>query len=284
MPGHSSDGEAGSIRIGDRMVHRLGLGTNRVTNTPATLRFLRRAVELGIDFIDTADVYQSGASEETIGEALPPAGPDVLVATKGGLLRTPSGYEANGQPEHLRQAIESSLQRLRRDRLDLYYLHRVDARVPIEESLAVIRDAQKNGRIRHVGVSNVTVSELERARKVVKIVSVQNRFNVIEREHEDVLKYCETHGIVFVPWTPLVRGKIEDSKPLKSLARRRGVKLHQLALSWLLRRSPVILPIPGTLSEEHLKENLAAVNLSLDADEMSELDQCSAGGTARSRS
>ena len=269
------DGEVGTIRLGDRTVHRLGLGTNRVTHRPEAQAFLRRAVELGVDFIDTADVYQSGASEETIGEVVPSTASDILVATKGGLVRTPGGYEVNGQPAHLREAIEGSLRRLRRDRLDLYYLHRVDPRVPIEESLAVLRGFQKDGRIRHIGVSNVTIPELERARRMVTVVSVQNQYNVIEREGEDVVRYCEDHDIVFVPWNPLLRGRIAESGPLAELASRRGVTPHQIALAWLLKRSRMILPIPGTLSEKHLKENLAAARLPLDASEIQALEECS---------
>ncbi len=266
---------AGSVTLGDRTVHRIGLGTNRVTNTPAVREILRRAVDLGVDLVDTADVYQHGSSEETIGEALPPTTADVVVATKGGLIRTEQGYAPDGRPEHLSHAFEESLRRLRRDRVDLYYLHRVDPRVPIEESLGTLRDLQKQGRIRHIGVSNVTVPELERARRVVTVVAVQNRFNVFEREHEEVLRYCEVHSIPFVPWFPLFRGKLEQSKPLNLVAQKRGVTPHQVALAWLLRRSSVMLPIPGTLSERHLEENLAAADLALDEDEARSLDACS---------
>ena len=267
---------AGSIRLGERRVHRIGLGTDRVTDTPAVRTFLRRAVELGVNFVDTADVYMSGASEATIGAVLSQPTPTVLVATKGGLTRTSRGYEEDGRPDHLRRAVETSLRRLRVDRLELYYLHRVDPHVSLEESLGSLRELQKEGRIRDIGISNVTLPQLERARRLVSIASVQNRYSVMEREHEDVLRFCEDRGIVFVPWTPFVRGRILDSSPLTQMAEGRGLTPHQLALAWLLHRSPVILPIPGTLSEGHLEENLAAANATLDADEVRELGECSA--------
>ena len=246
-----------------------------MTDTPSVRTFLRRAVELGIDFVDTADVYMSGASEATIGAVLSQSTPAVLVATKGGLTRTSHGYEENGRPDHLREAVETSIRRLRVDRLELYYLHRADPRVPIEESLGTLRELQKEGRIRHVGISNVTLPQLERASRVVSVASVQNRYSVMEREHEDVLRYCEDRGIVFVPWTPFVRGRILDSNPLTQMARKRGLTPHQLALAWLLHRSWAILPIPGTLSQRHLEEDLAAANVTLDACEMRDLDECS---------
>ena len=270
--GVSAD-RAGSVRVGDRRVHRIGLGTNRVTDNPTVRAFLRRAVDLGIDFIDTADVYTSGASEETIGAVFPSAADDVLVATKGGLVRTPRGYEEDGRPAHLREAVERSLHRLRKDRLELYFLHRVDPHVPIEESLGALRQLQKEGRIRRIGVSNVTVPELERTRKIVTVVSVENRYSVMEREHEDVLRYCEDHDIVFVPWSPFLRGTIGESMPIAQVAKKCGATPHQVALAWLLDHSSVILPIPGTLSEKHLEENLAAANVTLDSEDVRALDE-----------
>ena len=272
MATDSSGSTTGSIRLGDRNLRRLGLGTNRVTPSAEGRAILRRAVDLGVNFIDTADVYQSGASEQTIGEVLPGSMGDVLVATKGGMTRSKAGFGSDGRPEHLREAVEQSLRRLRRDRIDLYQLHRVDPQTPIEESLGVLRDFQRAGRIRHLGVSNVTVAELERARKVVTVVSVQNRYNLGQRENEDVLRYCEANGIVFIPWCPLQRGRLENEPALTSIANRRGVTSSQVALAWLLQRSPVMLPIPGTLSEKHLIENLAAAEMTLDPDEMLELD------------
>lgn len=264
----------GSIRVGEWRVRRVGLGTNRVTDTPVVRAFLRHAMESGIDFLDTADVYMSGVSEETIGAVLPGAPGARLVATKGGLVRTPQGYEPDGTPEHLREAVHRSLARLRRDRLDLYFLHRVDPRVPIEVSMDTLKELQQAGQIGQLGVSNVSVAELERARREARIVCVQNRYNVVDREHEDVLRYCEEHGLAFIPWSPLQRGRIAVPGPLIEVAQRRGVTPYQVALAWLLQRSPVILPIPGTLSDEHLQENLAAVELKLDRDEVRELDSC----------
>jgi len=266
-------GPGDSVLIGDRRVHRIGLGTNRVTDTAANRAFLRRAVELGVDFIDTADVYMSGESEVTIGAVFQGAPSDPLVTTKGGLVRVEGRYEVDGRPAHLRETLELSLRRLRTERLDLYLLHRVDPRVPVEESLGVLREFQDAGRIRQIGVSNVSVSELERARRVARIVCVENRYNIVDREAEDVLRYCEEREIVFIPWFPLLRGKIATSGPLARIAERQGVTPHQVALAWLLQRSPVMLPIPGTLSEVHLKENLAAGAVRLDVEAVHELDR-----------
>ena len=225
-----------------------------------------------MNFIDTADVYQSGSSEEAIGDVVPPSMTDVLVATKGGMIRTSEGLGTDARPEHLREAFENSLRRLRRDRIDLYQLHRVDPRASIEDSLGVLRDFQREGRIRHIGVSNVSLPELERARKVVTVASVQNRYNLFERDGEDVLQYCATHGIPFIPWFPLQRGRLASDATLSTIAKRREATPSQVALAWLLQRSPVVLPIPGTLSEKHLLENLAATAVRLDHDEVQQLD------------
>ena len=260
------------IRIGDRRVRRLGLGTNRVTLSPEGRAILHRAIELGVNFIDTADVYQSGSSEEAIGDVVPPSMADVLVATKGGMIRTREGLGTDARPEHLKAAFEGSLSRLHRDRIDLYQLHRVDPRAPIEDSQGVLRDLQREGRIHHIGVSNVSLSELERARKVVTVVSVQNRYNLLERDGEDVLQYCAAHGIPFIPWFPLHQGRLASDPTLSRIAREREATPPQVALAWLLQRSPVVLPIPGTLSEEHLAENLAATGVRLNADEIRQLD------------
>jgi aryl-alcohol dehydrogenase-like predicted oxidoreductase len=250
----------------------LGLGTNRVTLSPEGRAILHRAIELGVNFIDTADIYQSGSSEEAIGNVVPPSMTDVLVATKGGMIRTGEGLGTDARPEHLKTAFEDSLRRLHRDRIDLYQLHRVDPRAPIEDSLGVLRDLQRDGRIRHIGVSNVSLSELERARKVVVVVSVQNRYNLLERDGEDVLQYCAAHGIPFIPWFPLHRGSLASDPTLSRIAKEREATPPQVALAWLLQRSPVMLPIPGTLSEKHLEENLAATGLELDVDEIRQLD------------
>ena len=270
----------GKVQLGDRLVHRLGLGTNRVTDTEPVRALLRLAVELGVDFIDTADVYQSNASELTIGKTLGADTSHVVIATKGGMIRTPTGLGVNGQPEHLRRAVEGSLRRLRTDCIELYQLHRVDPEVPIETSLGVLRDMQKAGLIRQIGVSNVTVEELERARRVATIVSVQNRYSLLERESEKVLDYCEEHSIVFIPWTPVHRGDLTGARGLLEMASRYGATPYQLALRWLLLRSPVVLPIPGTLSPTHLKENLASAAIDLSEDDFQRLSNMSTTSAA----
>jgi len=194
------------------------------------------------------------------------------VATKGGMIRTSQGLGTDARPEHLKTAFEDSLRRLHRDRIDLYQLHRVDPRAPIEDSLAVFRDLQRDGRIRHIGVSNVSLSELERAQKVVTVVSVQNRYNLFERDGEDVLQYCAARGIPFIPWFPLHQGRLASDPTLSRIAKEREATPPQVALAWLLQKSPVVLPIPGTLSEKHLEENLAATGVRLNADEIRQLD------------
>jgi pyridoxine 4-dehydrogenase len=268
-----SAAHAGSVRIGDRSVHRMGLGTNRLTDTEAGRALLRRAVELGVDFVDTADIYQASASETTIGNTFGSDTRGALVATKGGMTRTPDGMGSDGRPEYLRQTVEASLRRLRTDRIELYQLHRVDPNVPIETSVGALKEMQEEGRIHRIGVSNVTVEELERARRVAAIVSVQNRYNLLEREQEKVLEYCEAHSIAFIPWTPIARGKLAEAKTLVELAARRGLSPHQIALRWLLKRSSVMLPIPGTTSVAHLEENLAAADIDLSDDEFRQLSR-----------
>jgi pyridoxine 4-dehydrogenase len=253
------------------MVHRLGLGTNRITDSEAARALLRRALELGVDFIDTADIYQSNASERTIGTILGGSRHDVLVGTKGGMLPASEGRGADGRPEYLRQAVEGSLRRLGTDCIELYQLHCVDPQVPIETSVGALKEIQEAGRIRRIGLSNVTVAELERARRVATIVSVQNRYNLLERDHEKVLEYCERHSIAFIPWTPLLRGNLAPAKTLSEMATRLRVTPHQLALRWLLKRSPMMLPIPGTLSVAHLEENLAAADIVLSDDDFHRL-------------
>ncbi len=266
-----SASRAGSVQIGDRSVHRLGLGTNRLVDGTAGREVLRRAVELGVDFVDTADVYQSGASESTIGATLGAESHGIVVATKGGMTRSPAGHGVDGRPEHLREAVEASLRRLRTDHIELYQFHRPDPNVPFETSVETLREMQKAGQIRRIGLCNVTVEEIERARKVASIVSVQDRYNILERESENVLEYCERHAIAFIPYSPLIRGNLARAGTLTELARARGVTPHQLALRWLLRRSPVMLPIPGTLSVEHLEENLAAAEIEISEDEFRRL-------------
>jgi aryl-alcohol dehydrogenase-like predicted oxidoreductase len=275
---------SGTFRIGgDLTVNRLGFGAMRLTGEgiwgePRDLeearRVLRRAIELGVNFIDTADAYGPEVSERLIGEALHPYPKDVVIATKGGLTRQgPNQWQPVGRPEYLHQQVELSLRRLRLERIDLYQLHRIDPKVPAEESLGVLAKLQKSGKIRHIGLSEVSVKEIEKARKVVEIVSVQNRYNVADREHEDVLDYCEQEGLGFIPWFPVSAGKLaEPNGPLESAAKRHGASVAQLSLAWLLDRSPVMLPIPGTSSVKHLEENVAAAALKLDEAEWRDIE------------
>ncbi len=243
------------MKVGDVEVRRIGLGTNRLTHTRENVAFIKAAVEAGVQMIDTAHLYTGGQSEETIGEALSPMPEGCIVATKGGI-----GGPGRGRAEVLRAEIEESLRRLRTDTIRLYYLHRVDPQTPIEDSLRAIKDYQDRGRIRHVGISEVGIELIERARKVVTVVAVQNQYNLAERKYDSVVDYCEREGIVFVPFYPLRAGR---SAAVDEIARRHRTTPSQVMLAWLLHRSPVMLPIPGTLSLEHLKENLGAVNLKL---------------------
>jgi pyridoxine 4-dehydrogenase len=240
------------LKLGDAEVARIGLGTNRLRNTPASVVFVKEAAAAGVGMIDTAHTYTGGESEETIGAALSPAPDPLVVATKGGFGR--------GRPDILRAEIEESLRRLRTDCIDLYYLHRVDPETPLEESLGAINEYRESGRIRHVGISQVSIDQIERARRVVPIVAVQNHYNLSERTHEGVVDHCESENIVFVPFFPL-RG--EGSPALAEIAERHGATAVQITLAWLLKRSPVMFPIPGTLSLEHLKENVAALQIEL---------------------
>jgi pyridoxine 4-dehydrogenase len=243
-----------TITLGDYRVNRIGLGTNRLTDTAENRDFLRRAVEAGVDLIDTAHLYTGGASERALGAALAPFPDDLVVATKGGY------HPGGGRPERLRAELEESFERLRTDTIALYYLHRVDPGVPVEETLSVLRDYRDAGRIRHVGLSEVTVEQIERARTVLPIAAVQNEYNVSERRYEDVLDFCERENIAFVPFFPL-RGATRA--PLDEIASRYEATPQQIVLAWLLKRSPSIAPIPGTLSFEHLRTNLAALDLEL---------------------
>jgi aryl-alcohol dehydrogenase-like predicted oxidoreductase len=245
-----------TLRLGDVEIARVGLGTNRLTNTPAHVDFIKEAVAAGIGMIDTAHSYAGGESEETIGIALAPDPQRCFVATKGGA----GGAPGNARPEVLQAEIEESLRRLRTDSIDLYYLHRVDPATPLEESLGAIQEYQDRGQIRHVGISEVSIEQIERARQVVPIAAVQNHYNLAERKHEAVVDYCEREGIVFVPFFPL---RDLGSGPLAEIAALHGATPAQIALAWLLGRSPAMLPIPGTLSLEHLKENLAALQIEL---------------------
>jgi aryl-alcohol dehydrogenase-like predicted oxidoreductase len=231
-------------------------------------------VELGINFIDTADSYGPYVSEEIIAEALHPYPADFVIATKGGFDRPgPDKWVENGKPEHLRSACEGSLRRLRLDRIDLYQLHRIDPKVPAEDQLGTLKDLQAQGKIKHIGLSEVSVKQIQHARTIVPIVSVQNRYSITDRGSEDVLEYCEKEKMGFIPWFPLAAGRVSGSeRPVSRLAARLKVTPSQVALAWLLARSPVMLPIPGTSKVKHLEENVAAVELEIDANTMQELD------------
>jgi aryl-alcohol dehydrogenase-like predicted oxidoreductase len=243
-----------SLRLGDVDVPRIGLGTNRLSYSDEHVAFIRGAVDAGIGHIDSAHLYAGGESERTIGAALAPPPGGVVVATKGGYA------PGTGRPDVLKGQIDESLQRLRADTIALYYLHRVDPETPLEESLSAIKEAKDAGKIRHVGISDVTVSQIERARKVVEITAVQNHYSLSERKYDDEVDHCTREGIVFVPYFPL-RGV--ESSTLDAIAGRHGATSSQIALAWLLRRSPMMLPIPGTLSLEHARENLAALDIEL---------------------
>jgi len=269
---------------GDLTVNRLGYGAMRITgqgiwgepkDSEGAKKVLRRAVETGVNFIDTADAYGPDVSERLIGEALAPYAKGVVIATKGGLTRQgPDRWLPVGRPEYLHQQVEMSLRRLKVERIDLWQLHRIDPKIPVEESLGVIKKLQEQGKIRHVGLSEVKPSEIDRARKVVDIVSVQNLYNLGDRQHEDVVDYCTKHNIAFIPWFPVASGKLATSGgKLDAAANAHGATVSQLSLAWLLQRSPVILPIPGTTSVEHLEENIAASDVKLSAAEWKAIEE-----------
>jgi pyridoxine 4-dehydrogenase len=266
---------AGSFAIGgDLTVNRLGYGAMRITgdgiwgeptDANGAKKVLRRVVELGVNFIDTADSYGPEVSERLIGEALAPYPAGVVIATKAGLTRQgPNKWLPVGRPEYLIQQVEMSLRRLKVERIDLWQLHRIDPQVPVEESLGAIKQLQAQGKIKHIGLSEVKPHEIEQARKVVEIVSVQNRYNIGDREHEDVVDYCAKHKLGFIPWFPVAAGKLaQPGGKLDAAAKAHGATVAQLSLAWLLRRSPVMLPIPGTTSVGHLEQNVGAVDVSL---------------------
>jgi pyridoxine 4-dehydrogenase len=253
---------APKLRLGDTEVPRIGLGTNRLMNAPGHVAVVKEAVAAGVRHIDTAHLYTGGESEATIGAALSPIPEDCVVGTKGGFR------PGEGRPEALRVQIEESLRRLRTDSITLYYLHRVDPETPLEDSLGAIEEYRESGKIRHVGVCEVGIDQIERARRVVPIVAVQNHYNLSEREYDDVVDYCAAEGIVFVPFFPLHGG---GGRPLAEIAERHDATPAQIALAWLLKRSPTMLPIPGTLSLEHLKLNLASLEIELRDDEFEAL-------------
>jgi pyridoxine 4-dehydrogenase len=274
----------GTITIGgDLVVNRMGFGTMRLTgkgiwgppkHPEQAVRVLQRAVELGVNFFDTADSYGPHVAEELLAEALHPY-PGLVIATKGGFDRPgPDRWVENGRPENLRQKLEGSLRRLRVERIDLWQLHRIDPKVPAREQFEAVREFQREGLIRHVGLSEVSVDQIEQARKVVPIVSVQNRYNVTDRKWDKDVEYCEREGLAFIPWFPLSAGTLE-AEALHRVAQRHGATVYQVALAWLLARSSAMLAIPGTSSVEHLEENVAAAEIRLSKKDMKELDSLS---------
>ena len=262
------------LRLADLEVNRLGFGAMRVIDNDDiwgepqdranSLRVLRRAVELGVELIDTAQSYGPQTNETLIAEALYPYPKNLVIATKGGLARPrPSRWDADCRPEKLRRDCEGSLKRLRLDRIDLYQLHTVDPKVPLEDSVGALADLQREGKIRHIGLSNVSVKQLEQARRIVPIVSVQNRYNLGDRKHEAVLEACTRLGIAFLPWYPLGAGDALSVSRVKKIAQKKNATPAQVLIAWLLARSPVVLPIPGTGSMAHLEENMGAESLRL---------------------
>jgi len=276
--------QSGTFTLGgDLTVNRLGFGAMRITGDgiwgepkdhDESIRVLRRAVELGVNLIDTADAYGPEVSERLIAEALHPYPKDLVIATKGGLTRQgPNQWAPVGRPEYLIQCVETSLRRLKVERIDLWQLHRIDPKVPVEESLGAIRRLQEQGKIRHVGLSEVKPAEIDKARKSIDIVSVQNQYNIGDRKHEDTLAYCAKHKVGFIPWFPVAGGSLARSGgPLDRSAKQHGATVSQLALAWLLHHSPVMLPIPGTSSVKHLEENTAAAGVSLGTKEWAALE------------
>jgi len=282
-----TDENVGTIALAGKTVRRLGFGAMRITGPgiwgppkdhDEAIAVLRRALELGVNLIDTADSYGPNVSEELIAEALHPYPDDLLIATKGGLIRTgPGKWPADGRPEHLREACEGSLRRLRLDTIELYQHHRPDKKVPYERSIAALKELQDEGKIRHIGVSNVSLDQLDTARGIVEVVSVQNRFNLTDRSSQEMLERCAELGIAFLPWAPVSAGELaEPGGPLERIARAHDATTGQVALAWLLARSPVLVPIPGTSSVEHLEENLGAADIDLSADELAELESVAA--------
>jgi pyridoxine 4-dehydrogenase len=279
---------AGELTLGDDLkVRRLGFGAMRITgegiwgeppDTAAARALLRRVVELGVNLIDTADSYGPEVSERLIREALHPYPDDLVIATKGGLLRDgPGRWRPDCRPQRLKQACEASLRRLRLDTIDLYQLHAPDPNVPFEESVGALSELRDEGKIRHLGLSNVGRGQIEQARKIVPIVSVQNRYSLTSRDSEQVLESCERDGLGFIPWFPLDTGSLARASELDAIAKNNSVSAGQVALAWLLQRSPVMLPIPGTSSITHLEENVAAASLRLSDDELAQVEAAAVG-------
>ncbi len=287
--GNAPASHGGTFRIGgDLEVYRLGYGSMQLTGKgvwgpPAdrenAKKVLHRSLDLGVNLIDTADSYGPYVVEEIIAEALHPYPAGLVIATKAGLTRSgPNKWDPNGRPEHLRSACEGSLKRLKLDRIDLYQLHRIDPKVPAEDQFGTLADLQKEGKIRHIGLSEVGVDDIKEARETLEITTVQNRYNLGDREWESVLEYCEAEGIGFIPWFPLSTGKLTTEKgPLADASERLEAMPSQIALAWLLKRSPVMLPIPGTSSIEHLEENMDGATLHLTDEEFKSLEKAAKG-------
>ena len=270
---------------GDLTVNRLGYGAMRITgegiwgppkDKEESIRVLKRAVELGVNFIDTADSYGPYVSEELIAEALYPYPKDLLIATKGGLLRTgPGEWPINAHPDHLKEALDGSLKRLKLDRIDLYQLHRIDPKVPAEQSFEFLKKAQQDGKIKHIGLSEVSVDDIKKAQQFFKVVSVQNMYSVDNRKWEPVLEYCKSQNIAFIPWFPLNSGNVDALEKIKNVAKKYDATTHQVALSWLLHHADNILLIAGTSSVKHLEENMKAAAIELTAEDIKELNSIS---------
>ena len=270
---------------GDLTINRLGYGAMRITgkgiwgppkDKAEAIRVLQKAVELGVNFIDTADSYGPHVSEELIAEALHPYADGLVIATKGGLTRTgPDQWPINSHPDHLKNALEGSLKRLKLEQIDLYQLHRIDPKVPFEDSLEFLKNAQQEGKIKHIGLSEVSVENIKKAQEHVEIASVQNMYSVDNRKWEAELKYCEENNIAFIPWFPLNGGNEEGMKKITALAQKKNATVHQIALSWLLHHSPNILLIPGTSSVNHLEENMKTLQVELNQEDLNELESLS---------
>ncbi|MDB5008223.1 MAG: ydbC 1 [Mucilaginibacter sp.] len=270
---------------GDLTINRMGYGAMRITGKgiwgppkdgEEAIRVLKRAVELGVNFIDTADSYGPHISEELIAEALYPYPKDLVIGTKGGLLRTgPDEWPVNAHPDHLREALEGSLKRLKLEQIDLYQLHRVDPNVPAEQTFEFLQKVQQEGKVKHIGLSEVDVDMIKKAQEFFEVVSVQNMYSVDNRKWEPVLQYCKAHNIAFIPWFPLNAGNVASQDKLKQIADKHQATVHQVALNWLLSHSDNILLIPGTSSVEHLEENMKATSLELTEDDMRELNSIS---------
>ena len=270
---------------GDMTINRLGYGSMRITgkgiwgqpeNRPEALKVLNRAMEMGVNFIDTADSYGPNVSEELIAEALYPYPKGLIIGTKGGFMRTgPNEWHINSSPEHLKEALAGSLKRLKLDIIDLYQLHRIDPKVQAEKTFSFLQQAQKEGKIRHIGLSEVSVNDIKKAQQFFKVVSVQNMYSIDNRKWESVLEYCNNTNIAFIPWYPLSGGNTEKLESLKKIAKQHNATIHQVALSWLLHHADNILLIPGTSSESHLEENMRSALIELTESDMKELSQVS---------